>query len=80
MQIRIVTQLQLKGFAFTIQLRKVCRTTSVHVTVVSSIGQTWSLDGIKVTRHTRIEENPTLKIEDVRYKSHCWTATDVLRA
>ena len=61
MQIRIVTQLQVKGFAFTIQLRKVCRTTSVHVTVVSSIGQTWSLDGIKVTRHTRIEENPHLK-------------------
>ena len=80
MQIRIVTQLQVKGFDFTIQLRKVCSTTSVHVTVVSSIGQTWSLDGIKVTRHTRIEENPTLKIKDVRYKSHCWTATDVLTA
>ena len=52
MQIRIVTQLQVKGFDFTIQLRKVCRTTSVHVTVVSSIGQTWSLDGIKTDRQT----------------------------
>ena len=40
MQIRIVTQLQVKGFDFTIQLHKVCRTTSVPVTVVSSIGQT----------------------------------------
>ena len=69
MQIRIVTQLQVQWFAFTIQLRKVCHTTSVHVAVVSSIRQTWSLDGIKVTRHTRIEENPTLKIEDVRYKT-----------
>ena len=61
MQILIVTQLQIKGFAFTNQCAYYKKFTTQ-------------------SRCTRIEENPTLKIEDVRYKTHCWTVANVLKA